>query len=90
MGMQIDVVYARAESQSLVTLDLDEGATVGLALEAVAPHPRFEGLDLAAATVGLHGVLVDRRRVLRQGDRVELYRPLEMDPKEARRRRAKH
>jgi putative ubiquitin-RnfH superfamily antitoxin RatB of RatAB toxin-antitoxin module len=84
----VEVVYARPDRQDLVALTLPEGATVADALEAVADRTPFAALDLARMPVGVFGDRVDHARELAHGDRVELYRPLVIDPREARRRRA--
>jgi putative ubiquitin-RnfH superfamily antitoxin RatB of RatAB toxin-antitoxin module len=84
--LQVEVAYALADRQWLRIVDLVEGASVGEAVEA-------SGL---AAEIGLAGPLdlgVSGRRcapdsLLRDGDRVEIYRPLSFDPMESRRRRA--
>ena len=86
--MRAEVAYAAAERQVLVAIDVDEGATVEMALRQAAGHAAFDGLNLNRMPVGVYGKRVDRSRVLRPGDRIELYRPLLLDPKEARRRRA--
>jgi len=86
--MRIEVAYAAAERQVLVALDVDEGATVGAALRQVAGLAAFDGLNVSRMPVGVYGKRVDRSRLLRHGERIELYRPLLLDPKEARRRRA--
>ena len=86
--MRVEVAYAAAERQVLVALDVDEGVTVEAALRQAACHAAFEGLNLSRMPVGVYGKRVDRGRLLRPGDRIELYRPLLIDPKEARRRRA--
>ena len=86
--MRVEVAYAAAERQVLVAIDVDEGATVEMALRQAAGHAAFDGLNLNRMPVGVYGNQVDRSRVLRPGDRIELYRPLLLDPKEARRRRA--
>ena len=86
--IDVEVVYARPERQDLVTLTLPAGATVADALAQVADRAPFAALDLARMPVGVFGDRVDRSRRLVQGDRVELYRPLVIDPREARRRRA--
>ena len=85
--MRVEVAYAAAERQVLVALDVDEGATVEVALRRAACHAAFDGLNLSRMPVGVYGKRVDRGRLLRPGDRIELYRPLLLDPKEARRRR---
>ncbi|MEQ8861630.1 MAG: RnfH family protein [Pseudomonadales bacterium] len=88
-SVEIDVVYARPERQHRIALVLAPGATVADALAAVAEHEAFSGLDLDAVPVGVFGDRVSRQRVLQSGDRLEIYRPLQVDPREARRRRAR-
>ena len=87
--MRVTVAVAMPGRQEVVPLELAEGATVGDALEAAGVAARFPGEDLGALDVGVWGVRVARHTVLREGDRVELYRPLQADPKEMRRRRAR-
>ncbi len=72
-----------------VQLALALGATVADALHASGLQARHAGLDLNTTPVGLWGVLCERTQVLRDRDRVEVYRPLQVDPKEARRLRYK-
>jgi putative ubiquitin-RnfH superfamily antitoxin RatB of RatAB toxin-antitoxin module len=87
--VKIEVVYASAPHQvDLVTLDLPQGATVREALEASGLPQRHEGLlDPALHRVGVWGRLAGLDQALRDRDRVEIYRPLTVDPKEARRLR---
>ena len=86
--MQIEVAYASPERQAVVAFDLDEGTNLEAALRVAACHEDFAGLGVETLPAGIYGVPAPRSQVLRQGDRVELYRPLALDPKEARRRRA--
>ena len=86
--MHVEVVYALSDHQHRVHLELREGATVNAALEAVRRLAPFDKLDLDLADVGIYGIPVERRQMLLPGDRVEIYRKLLVDPKEARRRRA--
>jgi len=86
--VHVDVVYALPGSQSVERVELPEAATVSDALAAVANLAPFSELDLAAMPIGVYGELVAADAPLRDGDRVEIYRPLVTDPKEARRRRA--
>jgi putative ubiquitin-RnfH superfamily antitoxin RatB of RatAB toxin-antitoxin module len=79
-GLRIEVVQALPERHERVTLLLEDGATVRTALRAAARS--------GATAVGIHGRRVALDTRLADGDRVEIYRPLRMDPKEARRRRA--
>ena len=84
----IDAVYALPQYQYQVQLELLDGACVNDALAALATHEGFADLDLAAVPVGIYGREVSRERCLEAGDRLEVYRPLEVDPMTARRQRA--
>lgn len=86
-AVEVEVVYALPRQAHRRTLSLPAGATVADALAAVADRPPFDALDLERAPVGVFGDRVARDRPLRPGDRVEIYRPLTIDPREARRRR---
>jgi len=79
--LRVEVIEAWPGRIERVRLELEEGATVRAALAAAG---RF-----AARTVGIHGRRADLEARLADGDRVEIYRALSADPKEARRRRAK-
>lgn len=78
--MKVEVIAARADGADIVTLTLPAGATVRDALAAA---------NMKGAAVGIFGRRVELETELADGDRVEIYRPLAMDPKEARRRRAR-
>ncbi|HUK05432.1 MAG TPA: RnfH family protein [Burkholderiales bacterium] len=80
--LRVEVVYALAGRQDIVRLALEEGATAGDAA-------RLSGLPAGGLRLGIGGKPVPAGRVLRDGDRVELLRPLAADPGEARRRRAR-
>lgn len=79
--MKIDVVYALPAAAQAVTLSVPAGTTVR---EAVAAA----GLP-AGGKFGIFGRIVAPHTRVADGDRVEIYRPLKLDPKEARRRRAR-
>jgi putative ubiquitin-RnfH superfamily antitoxin RatB of RatAB toxin-antitoxin module len=87
--VRIEVVYALPLRQDVISLELAEGATVGQALAASGMQARHPLLDLRLVRVGVWGrpAALDAR--LSDGDRVEIYRPLQADPKELRRRRAR-
>ncbi len=84
----VTVVYALPERASEIELKLPLGATVADALESSGLAANHPGVDLARCAVGVFGRRVERDRVLADGDRLEVYRPLVADPKDARRRRA--
>jgi putative ubiquitin-RnfH superfamily antitoxin RatB of RatAB toxin-antitoxin module len=86
--MEVEVVYALAEREDAVRLRLAPGATVADALRASGILARHPEIDLARNRLGVYGTVVEQETPLADGDRVEVYRPLAMDPKEARRRRA--
>jgi putative ubiquitin-RnfH superfamily antitoxin RatB of RatAB toxin-antitoxin module len=80
----VEVVYALPEVQKVVELPWVAGITVGEALEQSGILEEFK-LDLASAKVGIFGRLCRLDFKLKPGDRVEIYRPLATDPKQARR-----
>ena len=83
--MRVEIVFALSERQELLEVDVGEGATVADVIAASNLAGLFPGQDFAALQAGIWGKVVARDRAVREGDRVELYRPLEIDPKEARR-----
>ena len=90
--MIIEVAYAAPDVQVLVQLEVPQMATVADALAQAAAELSAYGLsqaELEVATVGIFGQVCSRETKLKEWDRVEIYRPLLMDAKEARRQRAK-
>ncbi|MDO9213827.1 MAG: RnfH family protein [Methylococcales bacterium] len=83
----IEVAYATDEQQVIVALELPENSTVETAINASGLLTRFPEIELSA--VGIFGKACELHQLLKTGDRVEIYRPLHNDPKEARRQRAK-
>jgi putative ubiquitin-RnfH superfamily antitoxin RatB of RatAB toxin-antitoxin module len=86
--VEVEVIYATPARQVRYAVRLREGGTVADAIRASGLLQAFPEIDLAANRVGIYGSLVPLGRLVRDGDRVEIYRPLTADPKEARRRRA--
>ena len=80
--MKVELIRAWPRRFESTWLELTDGATVGDAVERCG-LPMDEVVALA-----VHGARVERDAVLRDGDRIELLRPLQADPKDARRRRA--
>lgn len=87
--LEVEVVYATPERQACYALRMNSGATLVDAIHACGVLEDFPEIDLARNRVGIHGALAKGAQVLRDGDRVEIYRPLSADPKEARRARVK-
>ncbi len=89
MSLRITVVVARAERQELVELALPEGSRVRDALGAPEARSLVAGADPASITAGIWSRRCALDTPLRDGDRVEIYRPLRADAKEMRRSRAR-
>jgi len=88
--IEIEVVYASAERQLLRAFAVPQGTSVRAALRASDVADTFPELDLATCAVGIFGRVVadPDQQLVQAGDRLEIYRPLLVDPKEVRRLRA--
>jgi putative ubiquitin-RnfH superfamily antitoxin RatB of RatAB toxin-antitoxin module len=86
--LRVEVAYALPDKQSLVALDVAAGTTAVEAAEQSGLAQQYDGLVIADAKLGIFGKVVAPTQVLREGDRVEIYRPLIADPKEVRKERA--
>jgi uncharacterized protein len=86
--LAIEVVHALPGQQELIALTVAPGTTVGEAIRQSAIGDRFLGEDLEKCQAGIWGKPVQRDHLVQHGDRIELYRPLRMDPREARRKLA--
>ena len=82
--MRVEVIRAWPHRVESVVVDLPDGAIVADAVSACG----FDGL-MPGQPLAVHGLMVEGSTVLREGDRVDVLRPLLLDPKEARRRRAR-
>ena len=87
-SIEVQVCHALPDSSFLRSLTVPAGTTLGQALEQSGVLREFPGIDLAVNMVGIYGKKKSLDTVLREHDRIEVYRPLQADPKEARRRRA--
>lgn len=86
--IKVEVCYAQAEHQEQVMLELPSGSSVEQAILASGLLARYSEIDLSRQKVGVYARVCKLDTVLRQGDRVEIYRPLIADPKEVRKQRA--
>jgi uncharacterized protein len=86
-AIDVEVAYAEPQRQFLRRVSVAAGSTVADAIAASGLEREF-GIDVSALAVGIWSKPVARDTCLAAGDRVELYRPLTADPKDARRRRA--
>ncbi|NMG63768.1 RnfH family protein [Azoarcus indigens] len=88
-AIDVQVVYALPQRQELIKLRLPAGATAREAVEASGLLQKHPEIDLDGANkLGIFARLVKGDVVLRDKDRVEIYRPLIADPKAVRRQRA--
>ena len=86
--IEVEVAYATPEQQVIVALKMPEGASVEQAIHASGLLNRFPEITWAEIKVGIFGSVCKLDQTVKQTDRVEIYRPLIHDPKEARRQRA--
>ncbi len=86
--MMVEVAYAQPDEQLILNVMVAPETTVEQAVEASGILERFPEIEINSVKMGVFGKSVRRDRVLREKDRVEIYRPLIADPKEVRRQRA--
>lgn len=84
----VEVAYALPAQQIILKLQVEEGVSVEQGIMASGILQKFPEIDLAQNKIGIFGKLVKPDTILRERDRVEIYRPLFADPKEVRRQRA--
>jgi putative ubiquitin-RnfH superfamily antitoxin RatB of RatAB toxin-antitoxin module len=86
--ISVEVAYATLARQVILTVPVPRGATIEYAVRRSGILEEFPDIDLQVNDVGVFGNLADLKTILVPGDRVEIYRPLIVDPKEIRRQRA--
>ncbi|OIR03182.1 persistence and stress-resistance antitoxin PasI [mine drainage metagenome] len=84
----VELVYALPAEQILLKSEVPKGTTIGDAVKLSGILDKFPEIDLEKGKFGIFGKLSKIDTVLREKDRVEIYRPLIADPKEVRRKRA--
>ncbi|RLJ61445.1 RnfH family protein [Sulfurisoma sediminicola] len=87
-SINVEVVYALPARQELIHLKLPQGATLQQAIEVSGLPQKHPEIDPAKGRFGIYSKLAKPDTVLRDRDRVEIYRPLIADPKEVRKQRA--
>ncbi|MEE9424074.1 MAG: RnfH family protein [Methylococcales bacterium] len=88
-SITVEVVYATTSQQPIFTLEMNAGSTVEQAIIQTRLLETFPEIDLSINKVGVFGHIVNLSKVLHSGDRVEIYRPLQVDPRLARRERVR-
>lgn len=86
--IHVQVCHATDSGVFLRDLAVEQGTTIEQAIVLSGVLEAIAGIDLAVQPVGLYGKKRPLETVLRERDRIEIYRPLVADPKESRRRRA--
>ena len=86
--IRVEVIYALPQKQEILATNLPDGSTVRQAVEASGVLQKYPEIDLAKNKLGIFAKLAKPDAVLRDRDRVEIYRPLIADPKEVRKQRA--
>jgi putative ubiquitin-RnfH superfamily antitoxin RatB of RatAB toxin-antitoxin module len=86
--LQVYVSYATAQREFIHPMRVAPGTTVGQAIEGSGVLASFPEINLVTQPVGIYGKKKTLDTVLRERDRVEIYRSLVADPKDSRRRRA--
>ena len=86
--IKVEVLYALAHEQTLLTVEVPQGTTLGDAIKLSGILEKYPEIDLATNKLGIFGKLNKADVILRERDRVEIYRPLIADPKEVRKQRA--
>lgn len=86
--MRVEIAYAEPREQWLRVIEVEPGTTAAEAIRESGLADEWPELETADPVLGIFGQACRPDTVLRPGDRVEIYRPLQVDPKTARRRRA--
>ena len=86
--MHIEVAYALENKQTLLNIEVDAGTTLKQAIEISGLLTLYPQINLMTDKTGIFGKIAKLDTVLREKDRVEIYRPLIADPKQVRKERA--
>src|SRR3990167_5731745 len=86
--IKVEVVYADPHVQRCLLITLENNCTVEAVIQASGILNIFSHIDLTKQQVGIFGKLCQLNNIVKNGDRVEIYRPLIINPKEARRVKA--
>ena len=86
--MLVEVAYALEKKQTLLELEVSEGTTLKQAVELSGIIDTYPQIDLTKDKTGIFGKIAKLDTILREKDRVEIYRPLIADPKQVRKERA--
>lgn len=85
--INVEVAYATPERQVIIAVTLPAGGTAAQAIQASGILRQFAEIDLSVQKIGIFGSVCKPEQTLADGDRVEIYRPLQQNPMDARRGR---
>ena len=88
-AFSVELVYATRTEQRVLRIEVASGTSVGPVIENSGIFNIYPDLKRDLLSVGIFGQAVDYSHLVNPGERIEIYRPLQADPKEARRRRVK-
>ncbi|MRX28543.1 RnfH family protein [Kangiella sp. HZ709] len=86
--IKAEVAYALPDKQTLLSLQVDKDDSLEVIIKASGILELYPEIDLAVSKVGIFSKLAKLTDTLHDGDRIEIYRPLIVDPKEVRKQRA--
>lgn len=86
--IEVEVAYARHDEQRIVSLKIEESSTLEMVINQSDILQYFPEINLTQLKIGIFGKLKKLSDLVSEGDRIEIYRPLVIDPKEARRKRS--
>ncbi len=84
----VEVAYVKPEQQKIVEIKITKGSSIEQAIIESGMLLEYPEIDLKKLEVGIFGKVLKKDHIIKSGDRIEIYRPLIQDPKEARRNRA--
>ncbi len=87
-NIKVEIAYALPDRQQIFTVYIPSGSTIETAIDRSGILEIFPEIDLMKQKVGIFSKLKKLSDIVSEGDRIEIYRSLMIDPKEARRRRA--
>ena len=87
-NITVEILYIEPGSQNSLTLKMPQGSSIHEAINRSGVLRQFPEIDLTVNKVGIFSKIFSLDTLFCEGDRIEIYRPLVTDPKEARRRRA--
>lgn len=86
--IHVKVAYATSHQQHIISMEIEAGNTIETAIQRSGILALFPEIDLAKQKVGVFSKPRKLSNLVAEGDRIEIYRPLTVDPKEARRKKA--